>query len=161
LQRNATVPYFTIYVDETTTKQVKKQLDIHVSYWSDVYDRIVTVYLQSAFLEHATVSIVKTEILKLLDGNGLPHSSVLHFSMDGLAVNLLFLNLINEQFAEEDDILPLVVFGTCSLHPVHTAVRKGVELLQFDFHVLSTICLHGSSCHLPAGLIMLIFSVKN
>jgi len=43
--------------------------------------------------------------------------------------------LINEQFAMEDDILPLVVIGTCSLHPVHTAVRKGVESLPFDFDV--------------------------
>ena len=32
------------------TKQVKKQLDIRVGYWSDVHDSVVTVYLQSAFL---------------------------------------------------------------------------------------------------------------
>ena len=121
----------------TLTKQQlsKKQLDIHVGYWSDVHDRVVTVYLQSAFLGHAMASIVKTEILKFLDNSGLPHCSVLHFSMDGPAVNLAFLKLIKEQFAKEEDVLPLVVIGTCSLHPVHTAVRKGVESLTFDFDV--------------------------
>ena len=43
--RNASVPYFTVYFDETTTKQVKKQLVIHVGYWSDIHDRVATVYL--------------------------------------------------------------------------------------------------------------------
>jgi len=47
-------------------------------------------------------------------------------------VNLSFLKLINEQFSKEDDVLPLVVIGSCSLHPVHTAIRKGVELLPFE-----------------------------
>jgi len=77
--------------------------------------------------------------------SGLPHSSFLHFSMDGPAVNLSFLKLINEQLTKEDDVLPLVVIGTCSLHPVHTAIRKGVESLPFDFDVFVT-CLRGSSC---------------
>ena len=133
--RHASVPYFSVYFDETTTKQVKKQLDMHVGYWSDVHGRIVTVYLQSAFLGHAEARTVKTEIVKFLDDNGLQHRNVLHFSMDGPAVNLSFLKLINEQFSKEDDVLPLVNIGTCSLHPVHTAVRKGVESLPFDFDV--------------------------
>ena len=63
---------------------------------------------------------MKTEILKFLDDSGLPHSRVLHFFMDGPAVNLSILKLITEQFATEDDVLPLVVIGTCSLYPVHT-----------------------------------------
>jgi len=50
-------------------------------------------------------------------------------------VNLSSLKLINEQFSKEDDVLPLVVIGTCSLHQVHTAIRKGVESLPFDFDV--------------------------
>jgi len=89
---------------------------------------IDTIYTTCcSFLGHATASIVKTEMLKFLDDSGLPHSCVLHFSMDGPAVNLSFLKLITEQFAKEDDVLPLVVIGTCSLHPVHTAVRMGIE----------------------------------
>ena len=30
--RSGSVPYFTLYFDETTTRQVKKQLDIHVGF---------------------------------------------------------------------------------------------------------------------------------
>ena len=71
-----------------------------------------------------------------LDSNCLKHQNVLHFSMDGPAVNKAFLRLITEQFAAEDDVLPLVAVGTCSLHPVHTALRKGVESLPFDLDQL-------------------------
>ena len=73
-------------------------------------------------------------------------------------MNLSFLKLINEQFSKEDDVLPLVVIGTCSLHPVHTAIRKGVDLILM---YLSMTCLRGSSCLLPAVLIMLMLNEKN
>ena len=62
--RKASVPFFTIYFDETTTKQVKKQLDIHIGYWSDVYEQIVIVYIQSTFLGHATAEDLKKVILE-------------------------------------------------------------------------------------------------
>lgn len=45
--RCGSVPYFTLYFDETTTRQVKKQLDIHVGFWSDRFGKVV------AFLGHA------------------------------------------------------------------------------------------------------------
>jgi len=50
--RTASVPYFTLYFDETTTRQVKKQLDIHVGFWSDRIGKIVVTYLHSAFLQN-------------------------------------------------------------------------------------------------------------
>ena len=47
---------------------------------------IDTIYTTCcSFLGHA---IVKTEMLKFLDDSGLPHSCVLHFSMDGPAVKM-------------------------------------------------------------------------
>ena len=37
------IPY-TIKFDETTTSQVKKQLDIYICYWSKTYNQVVDVY---------------------------------------------------------------------------------------------------------------------
>jgi hypothetical protein len=131
--RKASVPYFTIYFDETTTKQVKKQLDIYVGYWSDVYEQVVIVYIQSAFLGHATAQHLEQVILEFLSENSLHQCNLLHFSMDGPSVNHAFLRKITTEFQNScKDALPLVELGTCSLHPVHTAVRKGVESIDFD-----------------------------
>jgi len=108
---------------------------LRVGYWSDVHGRVVTVYLQSAFLGHAEARTVKTEIVKFLYDNGLQHCSVLHFSMDGPAVNLSFLKLVTEQFAKEDDVLPLVVIGTCSSHQCTHCSETGSLSFAFDVFV--------------------------
>ena len=131
--RKASVPFFTIYFDETTTKQVKKLLDIHVGYWSDVYEQVVIVYIQSAFLGHATIEDLKKVILEFLSENSLRQCSLLYFSMNGPSVNHAFLREITTEFQNRcKDAFPLVELGTCSLHPVHTTVRKGVESIDFD-----------------------------
>ena len=129
--RTGSVPYFTLYIDETTTRQVKKQLDIHVGFWSDRIGKIVVTYLHSAFLSHADVQQLEKEILKFLDNNGVQHCNLLQCSMDGPAVNLAFLRRLNAHL-ESEQCPPLIDLGTCSLHPVHTAFRKAFESLPFD-----------------------------
>jgi len=42
--QSGSVPYFTLYFDETTTRQVKKQMDFHVGHWSDLFGRVVVAY---------------------------------------------------------------------------------------------------------------------
>jgi hypothetical protein len=130
-------PFFTIYFDETTTSQVKKQLDIHVGYWSDKFGKAVIVYLESVFLGHADADTVVKSIMEFLENNNLQHQNLLHFSMDGPAVNIAFLRKITAQFnANDNSLLPLVDLGTCSLHAVHTAFRKGMESLPLDIDQL-------------------------
>jgi len=110
---------------------VKKQLDIHVGFWSDRIGKIVVTYLHSAFLSHADAQQLEKEILKFLDNNGVQHCNLLQCSMDGPAVNLAFLRRLNAHL-ESEQCPPLIDLGTCSLHPVHTAFRKAFESLPFD-----------------------------
>ncbi len=123
--------YFTIYFDETTTRQVKKQLDIHIGFWSTQWKRVLTVYIDSTFLGHAEADKLENAILEFMEKHSLDPHKLLQCSMDGPTVNLAFLKKINENFSSKG-IQPLVDIGTCSLHPMHTAFTKGIETLPFD-----------------------------
>ena len=63
--------YFTLYFDETTTRQVKKQLDIYISYWSNKEAQIITSYCDSFFLGHAESDKILELILMFVSDNGL------------------------------------------------------------------------------------------
>ena len=45
---------YTVRFDESTTSQVKKQLDIYDYYWSKIYDQVVNGYGESCFIDHCT-----------------------------------------------------------------------------------------------------------
>ena len=56
----------------------------------------------------------------------------MHLGMNGLKVNLKFeKDLCAALHAREDTVI--LNLATCSLHPVHTAFKKGLEVLQFAF----------------------------
>jgi len=42
----ASKSFFTIYFDETTTRQIKKQLDIHIAFWSNIWNKVVTIFFR-------------------------------------------------------------------------------------------------------------------
>ena len=51
------VPY-TVKFDESTTSQVKKQLDIYVWYWSKIYDQVVNGYRGSCFIAQLLIAML-------------------------------------------------------------------------------------------------------
>jgi len=58
---------YTLYYDETTNVQVKKQLDLVVRYWSDEQNRIAVRYFDLLFLGmHKQTCTVVKELLKTL-----------------------------------------------------------------------------------------------
>jgi hypothetical protein len=77
------VKFFTICFDETTNRQVKKQMDLHVRYWSDKFGKVIVVYLDSAFLGHATAVTVEEVIVRFFNESGLSYHHLLQCSMDG------------------------------------------------------------------------------
>jgi hypothetical protein len=123
--------YYTILFDETTTRQVKKQLDFHIAYWSKKWKKVVTVFVDSVFLGHADANKLCEKMLKFIEDHNLDISHLLQFSMDGPNVNLSFKQKFNSVLASKG-FSQLVDIGTCSLHPLHTAFTKGVEKLPFE-----------------------------
>ena len=123
--------YFTIYFDETTTWQVKKQKDIHIAYWSASFKKAIVLYINSTFLGHADADTIKDEIVTLFENQNLDGHNLLQYSMDGPTVNLSFIRKLNKSFALKK--IPAVIdLGTCSIHPVHTAFTRGLSTLKFN-----------------------------
>ncbi|CAF3906784.1 unnamed protein product [Rotaria sp. Silwood1] len=56
-------PSYSLLFDETTIVGVRKQLDLHIRYWSESKQGVVTRYWKSNMLGHATAEIIARNIL--------------------------------------------------------------------------------------------------
>ena len=118
---------------ETTTGQVKKQYDVYICYWSPMYDQIVNTYGGTLFIGHCDAAdLVKhfDEITKKLE---LHMSYLVHLGMDGPRLNEKFERDLEVQLGAKDEPARILKIGTCSLHPVHTAFKKGLAELELPF----------------------------
>ena len=114
---------YTFKFDETTNRQVYKQYDGYLQYWSNESDEIVNSYCGSLFIGHCTSeNLLDHYIIYFL----------LYLVRDGSTVNLSFEEKLIDNLKGEtgNHILKL---GSCSLHAVHTAVWKEVLVLPLDF----------------------------
>lgn len=127
---------FTFMFDETTTSQVKKQYDGYVRYESKQHKRIVSHYAGSLFLGHCKAEAMKDHFFEF--GHKLQWNiqNLIHIGMDGPNVNKLFHKLLEKELADTHGKKMLNI-GTCSLHPVHTAFKKGLKELRFNFDELA------------------------
>jgi len=122
---------FTVHYDETTTIQIKKQLDVILRYWSLEQNKVVVHYVASLFFGHAEAKTVTKQLLGALADNGLPVNKLIALSSDGPNVNKAITNLVNKELT--DSHLPMMVdIGSCNLHKVHNAFAKGLVVFGQD-----------------------------
>jgi hypothetical protein len=121
--------WFTLLVDETTTKQNVKQFDIHIRYWSPVEQQVVRRYLTSTFLGHAKAVDLKSSITTALSKDDIPLVKLFHLGADGPNVNKSLKNQLNEAI-----ILlgghKLVDTGSCTLHIAHNSLHAGIATVD-------------------------------
>ena len=63
---------FTLHYDETTQVQVKKQMDLHIRYWSETHNEVWCRFYKSLFFGHAEGVRVATAILEALKEDDIP-----------------------------------------------------------------------------------------
>lgn len=117
--------YFSLIIDETTTQQNKKQLDLLVKYWSAQTHRIQTRYLTSCFLGHATADVMNNSVLSVLSADGWSLQKMVMLSSDGPNVNISLKRKLDEEIKAVGG-QSLVDIGSCTLHTVHNALHKGL-----------------------------------
>lgn len=78
---------YTLAYDETSNIQGKKQLDVHVRYWSESSQMVRVSFLKAIMFGHAKADQVSKELLDTLLTAGLPLSSLIALSSDGPNVN--------------------------------------------------------------------------
>jgi hypothetical protein len=127
---------FTIHYDETTTSQIKKQMDIIVRFWSLERNKVVVHYLGSIFFGHAKAKTVTCALLDFLTENSLPLNRLLSLSSDGPNVNKSIGNQVNKILT--DSHLPILVdIGSCNLHKVHNAFGRSLSVYGKDAEELA------------------------
>jgi hypothetical protein len=117
--------YYSLVVDETTTQQNTKQLDLHVKYWSNQEHQTATRYLGSCFLGHATAEVMNDSILAFLSCNGLSLQKLVMLSTDGPVVNVSLKKKLDQEIQNVGG-QSLVDIGSCNLHVVHNAFRHAL-----------------------------------
>ena len=132
---------FTLMLDETTTKQVVKQMDFLVRYWSNTEECVVTRYLDSKFFAHAKAPDLCDKSFDVLQSNGLEIKLLLNLSTDGPNINKSLWVKVHEQLLSYglQGLLPLV---TCCLHLIHNAFHYGCVEYGSEVESLS-LHLHG------------------
>ena len=139
---NSTDSAFTLMYDETTTKQVRKQMDILVRFWLETKEKVVVCFLKALFFGHAKGVDVAHSISNIIfdEEFKFPADCLFNLSSDGPNVNETIWKRMNEAL-EEKKMGPFIAFIPCNLHVVHNFLWKGLNLygtqgkeLAFDLH---------------------------
>ena len=127
--------YYTIHFDETTTVQVKKQIDVLVIYFSQTNGKIKVRFLKALVFGHVFGEKVGDELLKTLEELGLPLKLLLSISSDGPNVNKTVKANINAKL-KQCFKSQLVNTGSSQFHVVHNTFGKGLESYGEDIDEL-------------------------
>ena len=130
------VPY-TFKFDETTTSQVKKQYDAYIQYWSPSENRIISIYCTSLFVGHCNSDDLIDHFFEVITKMKTTPQLLLHIGMDGPNVNQAFQGRLRQELVDKHQT-SIIDVGTCTLHKVHNAFRKGIEEMDFDIDVFVT-----------------------
>ena len=74
---------FSIHFDETSTSQVKKQMDLTLRYWSPTHKNVWTVFYTSLFFGHARTDIVSKKMYHKMCEDGIPVDRICTLVRDG------------------------------------------------------------------------------
>ncbi|GFO10721.1 peptidase m20 domain-containing protein 2 [Plakobranchus ocellatus] len=126
---------FSLMFDESLNKSLtQKQLDIHVRFWCG--DVVESRYFDSKMLGHST----SDDLLEALNTcrESIDFRHLVHLSMDGPNVNWATFNKLQAQLKADYDN-SLFNVGSCGIHQLHNALRKGMDATGWDLpHVLTS-----------------------
>ena len=119
--------YCTLHFNETTTAQVRKQMDLLVRFHCERTGQVEARFIRSMCFGHAFGDNVASTIEKVPGELQLPLSNLLSISTDGPNVNKRVKPLLNEtvQSSRQEEI-GLIDVGFCSIHVVANAFKKAL-----------------------------------
>lgn len=130
---------FCLHFDETSTTQIKKQMDLTVRYWSPTHNDVWVNFYTSLFFGHAEGEKVADRIYQAIMKDDLPVRKLCNLVRDGPNVNKTIFRKLEEAItADNPDSNGFVDLGSCILHNVHNAFGKGLEEYGKD---IDQLCL--------------------
>ena len=122
-------PGYTLQFDETTTTQIKKQMDVLVRYWSESARSVVVRFLDTLQFGHAPADQVTEELLSIMDKHDLSLLKLITLGRDGPNVNKKVMRLMNKKLQDEGTSM-MVDIGPCILHVVHNSFHDGLDVFE-------------------------------
>ena len=131
--------------DETATAQVKKQMDLLLTYWDEDAEEVVAKYLDSLFFGRAAAVNIINMFCKIHDGDefhDFPREKLFNISSDGPNIHKAIWWEFNVKL-KALGYKGRISLITCTLHVVHNAFRAGMEMdglgqmidqLSYDLH---------------------------
>ena len=134
-------------------------MDIFSRFWDNLSNTVQVRFWNSIFFGHSTATDLVRNFNKGL--TGVDPSKNLQISMDGLSVNLKFLENIRKE-REEAKLCKLIDIGSCDLHVVHGSFKSACEKTDWDIKGLLKSCfqlLKDSPARREVWLVRLSFTV--
>lgn len=120
--------YVLLFDESLNHHQQQKQLDVHIRFWDE--GQIRTRFLTSKFLGHGTSDVLFKELEDCCSDIG--KSRLIQLSMDGPNVNWATYEKLSADI-EETTGFKLYNIGSCGLHIIHNAFKKGYS--ETSWHV--------------------------
>lgn len=125
--------------DETTNDASQKELQTSIRYYSENQKRI-SAHLETFFIENGKAETIVKYLFLSLSNAKLPIERLLTLSRDGPNVNKTIFRLTKEEFRKRTG-KNLIDIGSCDIHIIHTAFKKGLDIYGNNIADLS-INLH-------------------
>ena len=122
---------FCFKFDEMTTSQIKKQYSGFVQYWSKSQNKIAMAYCGSLCVDHCSADELVEHFFAFMWKIKVD-SNLCYISAWTDNVNLKFRKLLSQSHILGEAQTTFLEIGTCPLHIVHNAFRKGVSSLEFN-----------------------------
>ena len=130
---------FSMHFNETSTAQVKKQMDLMLRYWSSRHEEVWNIFYTSLFFGHAESDCVSAKMYDKMLSDGIPVDKMATLVRDGPNVNKAIFRKMNSLILQDHPEFPgLVDLGSCVIHVVHNAFGKGIEKYGKD---IDQLCL--------------------
>ena len=118
---------FVVMFDESLNMTTKsKQMDLHLRFWEN--GEIQSHYFGSQFMGHSRSEDILDAVKQATRDLNL--RNLVSVSMDGPNVNFKFLNLLQEEQANEFGGRQLLMVGSCGLHTLHNAFKAGMKVWE-------------------------------
>ena len=112
--------------DETTQCQVKKQMKLHIRYWSPVHNEVWIRYYSSEFFGHAEGATVANAIMSAFKNDNVPVPQLLTLGSDGPNVNKTIWRELEQKIRRASpDFQGFVDVGACNIPHCSQQFREG------------------------------------
>lgn len=125
---------FSMLLHETSIFSAKKQVDLHLQYWSNNRDEFIpALYCGSIFLTNSKLEQLKIKFFELLKKLNLDPSLLLQINLSNSSVSPKFSKMLSKELEENYFTSLLENIGNCTLYPVCLSLKKGLNFLNLYY----------------------------